>query len=658
MLLASLFAFFLARGLFFVFYEAQSPWNGVVDVLPESDLTTSILELSSPVSVIPIPTTEEVPFDLPTTPTTTSTPTSTLRPHTPETSYTPLTTESGIPSRESALSSPESRPPAPEIPSATSKTQVPPTCSRLSAFEEFSPVGTCPHVPSYHEATKTPLISPQHSLVATLTTHTSPDIPTWASSPPIMGIPSATPGESHSRDQSPVPPIPPPPGISVSVPSPPTLAPSVDYPKTTATTPESILTPSPTSTGTRPTDASITPKFRSMWKLVIDCAEIIGIYTYLAIHPNLPDREASKVKRIWERIKTTLYALLAPEAVLMWAVKQRLVAARIAKQYEGLGWTKTHGYFVQMGGLVLDVGNGYRVVTIAQDGQIQLRGEHDSTDSKLDSTIILPTISEAELLDKSKYNALSKILAIMHLHWFVVQYIARYTQGLAITELEVITLAYALLNTLTNVIWWGKPANIEYPVYFYRNGERKSGPDGPSGRWGRQELWEKEWYTGLWPCKERLKRTLLAICAPLKDMARRIANAKRTEIHSAGDLTVRDWRRMVSWMSIVGALFGGIHVMAWDTQFSSPILQVLWRACLVIITTLPLLIGLLLIIHDYRKEYTTLSWWKNLAFVLVATCCLVATTIYMLFRFTSIVLVGLTFQNLLDSARYESANLL
>ncbi|KDQ51710.1 hypothetical protein JAAARDRAFT_40956 [Jaapia argillacea MUCL 33604] len=46
-------------------------------------------------------------------------------------------------------------------------------------------------------------------------------------------------------------------------------------------------------------------------------------------------------------------ALIAPELVVLCAMKQWVVARRFREQYKGRRWTTTHGFFVQMGGLVL-----------------------------------------------------------------------------------------------------------------------------------------------------------------------------------------------------------------------------------------------------------------------------------------------------------------
>ena len=57
--------------------------------------------------------------------------------------------------------------------------------------------------------------------------------------------------------------------------------------------------------------------------------------------------------------------------------------------------------------------------------------------------IDIPHLTSEDIEDRSKGDALSKIIAILQTSWFIVQCIARGQQRLAITELELVTLALA-----------------------------------------------------------------------------------------------------------------------------------------------------------------------------------------------------------------------
>lgn len=67
---------------------------------------------------------------------------------------------------------------------------------------------------------------------------------------------------------------------------------------------------------------------------------------------------------------------------------------------------------------------------------------------------------EADIKDRSKGDLLSMLIAISQTTWFLLQCIARGQQKLALTELELVTLALASLNAITYAFWWqasGRP---------------------------------------------------------------------------------------------------------------------------------------------------------------------------------------------------------
>jgi len=81
--------------------------------------------------------------------------------------------------------------------------------------------------------------------------------------------------------------------------------------------------------------------------------------------------------------------------------------------------------------------------------------------------IVFPTITAAEIQDKARGDFLSKAIAILQSIWFIVQCIARGKQGLALTELELVTLALASLNGVMYYFWWDKPLGVNEPIKVY-----------------------------------------------------------------------------------------------------------------------------------------------------------------------------------------------
>lgn len=63
-------------------------------------------------------------------------------------------------------------------------------------------------------------------------------------------------------------------------------------------------------------------------------------------------------------------------------------------------------------------------------------------------------------MDKSKRDFLSKLVVVLQTSWFVVQCFARWRSDLPLAELEVSTLAFAILNATVYGIWWNKPQGV------------------------------------------------------------------------------------------------------------------------------------------------------------------------------------------------------
>lgn len=87
-----------------------------------------------------------------------------------------------------------------------------------------------------------------------------------------------------------------------------------------------------------------------------------------------------------------------------------------------------------------------------------------------ENLIDFPTITEDEIRDRSKGDALSRGIALSQLTWFAAQIIARITQGLAITELELATAALAGLNSVMFIFWWSKPCDVRFPLVIRTKG--------------------------------------------------------------------------------------------------------------------------------------------------------------------------------------------
>ncbi|KAG2353829.1 hypothetical protein BDR07DRAFT_1308129 [Suillus spraguei] len=217
--------------------------------------------------------------------------------------------------------------------------------------------------------------------------------------------------------------------------------------------------PTINTTDTTISDSLEAPSFttRTLWSIISSCVLTLFACTYTAIHTNIPSPEDSPIVLLLRRLWIMIVALIAPELIVVWALRQWLGARFITREFEKSGYPNTHSFFVLMGGFMLYV-DGEPCLTLRRDYILKLIRK---------GYIDVPVITAEQIHDKSKGNAISKGLIILQVAWFVVQLITRAIYHLEITQLEVGTLAFAVLNFLTYAVWWNKPLNVQHPHPVY-----------------------------------------------------------------------------------------------------------------------------------------------------------------------------------------------
>ena len=151
------------------------------------------------------------------------------------------------------------------------------------------------------------------------------------------------------------------------------------------------------------------------------------------------------------------YILLAPEFVILWAARQHFGARYLTKKHEQnhTGWTQAHAFFLIMGGFMLhEGGKPVRVLEAKDLEELSEAGK-----------IKWPTITKEEIADRSKGDYLSKTIVLFQTTWFVGQCISRGAYGLTVTELEVVTVAFASLTGVIYYLWWDKPLDVTTQLF-------------------------------------------------------------------------------------------------------------------------------------------------------------------------------------------------
>ena len=266
-----------------------------------------------------------------------------------------------------------------------------------------------------------------------------------------------------------------------------------------------------------------------------------------------------------------------------------------------LGWSKTHGFFIIMGGFHLfkhgRTQETSNAIPISHEDDIPLHplaAIHLYGDNTLDidfSSFTVPT--EAEIKDRGKSDWLAKSLVLLQTSWFVMQCIARAIKHLPITHLEIMTLAYAAMNFVMYFFWWNKPLNVNRPVRVFRildvdelNSERRRSP---------------------FDANFAFKKMVYFFIGALDDEVD-LSHVDRVPLFWANSSENNALIANVIMLG-VGVCFGAIHCIAWSFSIPTHAELLIWRVSSVAITAVPahiFLMGLLSLWMKNKKFDTAL----------------------------------------------------
>ncbi|KZP21841.1 hypothetical protein FIBSPDRAFT_740000, partial [Athelia psychrophila] len=206
---------------------------------------------------------------------------------------------------------------------------------------------------------------------------------------------------------------------------------------------------------------------RTLDQIVVSCLATILACVWFAVHRNIPAPEQNPsyhsnffikcAQRVWfvilgQREAAMVFgvALIAPEWILAWALRQAMILLPLLTFYAGWKWA--HAFLVTMGGFNFHNEDG-PLYPLSPANVIELVGR---------GHLVPPTADE--IANQSKGDTLSKGVAIAQTMWFVVQCIARHAEHLTVTSLEVMTLAYTVMTLAMYAAWWAKPLNVSCAI--------------------------------------------------------------------------------------------------------------------------------------------------------------------------------------------------
>ncbi|KDR66099.1 hypothetical protein GALMADRAFT_81262 [Galerina marginata CBS 339.88] len=376
--------------------------------------------------------------------------------------------------------------------------------------------------------------------------------------------------------------------------------------------PLSPLTLRKVNNSLNPTGDTICPdQQRSLWDILLSCSATIFACTWVSVHPNVPAPEDTEWKIVRRRIALMFVALVAPELVILWAMREWNAARIMMKRFKFEGWTKTHAYFIHMGGFMWYNQHRRRPWEVLHFDDLERYIE--------EGKIKLPTISEKDIQDRSKSDTLTKAIALGQTTWFFIQTIARHAQGLAVTELELVTAALAVLNAIIYFLWWNKPLDVRHAnrvqLQFSLEGEESRPGQEPtlissfpylllasiSLNFDVQMDKTPHGKSETPPLSGGFLRECGKLFFPIE------VSGANTRVPSfwVADNEMRDFAiAQILISSLIAIGFGGIHCLGWAFTFPSYPELLLWRVCSCVIAATPAVMALcsmLLFLHSQNR---------------------------------------------------------
>lgn len=232
-------------------------------------------------------------------------------------------------------------------------------------------------------------------------------------------------------------------------------------------------------------------------------------------------------------------------------------------------WTITHSYYARMGGLV-----AFTCRYMGTSPQLELVTPSKLTppepDPKDEHPLRYLILGKEDIEDKSKADWFLKTLAILEVAWLVLNVIVRYATGLPITQLEVATVAFAIMAVFSYLANWWKPKDVSRPTVLQWRGQQ-----------GKEHSHSIRGHPHMQSFMQRLRAPAKAVDHGMywEVFGQRIGN----------DVVWLERKTPLLCYLMAGSslIFGGLHCLAWDFEFPTRVELICWRVASVTSAVLP-----------------------------------------------------------------------
>ncbi|KAI4191756.1 MAG: hypothetical protein LQ348_003435 [Seirophora lacunosa] len=311
------------------------------------------------------------------------------------------------------------------------------------------------------------------------------------------------------------------------------------------------------------------PDGRGTFDILWSCLFTIFLCTWVSLHLNVPSPHETYRHQFSRKARWMLQGIMAPEFVLAFATGQKVEATRSVEDFKPLAlpgqgrpkWTIRHGFYANMGGFVLRPResaafpiNSKQLLWLIKRGYVDY-----------------PKLSAKEVWDKSKADGFQKSLTCLQTGWFIIQILGRWIQRLPVTTLEITTLSFVLCTLVMFTQWANKPLDVESPTIVASSksiaeilieaGSAASQPYQQTPLDFIDNL-SPSWLTEVQP---HLRFRTGPTMRPLP----RFTNDRFPVIGAGPDAV---------FLFLFTMAYCGLHFVAWDFDFPTPLERSLWRA--------------------------------------------------------------------------------
>ena len=315
------------------------------------------------------------------------------------------------------------------------------------------------------------------------------------------------------------------------------------------------------------------PNVRSTLDITWTSLATIIACTFTVLHLNVPEQRdgrdtgwTANVKWWWKgfqpTMEWTIIAILAPEWYALNAISAycdaRMTRSFLRSSENGSSlhrWTLEHAFYVSMGGYAIrlpekDTSKVPQSITDRRGDIVHLGARSFCQMSRrglLESDCLL---SDEDIADRSKSDALAKSLAVIQVLYFCTNCIVRASKQLVISPLEFGTLGFALCSFISYGCLFNKPRSVKTAVVL------------------NASVFDQDLHIRRYLEDERADRGAESLKATIPN----------DNVHIART-------RMI--VPPLALAFGAIHFAAWNFSFPTILEQWLWRVCVVCSTAIP-----------------------------------------------------------------------